>query len=297
MLRWSSMWVWLVAMTLSTTSIAWGKRKKPFSAPNEQQVQDGVHKAQNAKDVADKLRLASDAFVGAPYGISPLGEGSGEDADPRMRFDTFDCTTLVETSMALSMAKDVAEARRLLDVIRYQSGAVSFSNRRHFPGAEWLPQLKELGFLRDVTRTLAGDETEVATKTLNAQVWNTRKKPTVLNLPDARIPDVVVSLDVWPLQKARAGAKRIPPGTVLNLVRVDFKRIPVRVSHQGLVIEKNGKLYLRHAAQRLYHSVVDEPLDAFFARMEKYKKWPVHGVHLTQVQVPPNWRDLLPKDG
>ena len=195
--------------------------------------------------------------------------------------------------MALSMAENIEEARRLLDVIRYQDDVVNFANRRHFPGAEWLPQLTALGMLRDVTRELAGEDTEVASKTLNARVWNNRKKPTVLNLPDARIPDVVVSLDVWPLKKARAGAARIPPGTVLNLVRVDFRRIPVRVSHQGLVIEKDGRLYLRHAAQRLYHSVVDEPLDAFFARMEKYKKWPVHGVHLTQVKVPPNWRELL----
>src|SRR5690606_5638563 len=86
---------------------------------------------------------------------------------------------------------------------------------------------------------------------------------------------------------------RIPPGTLLNLVRVDFKSVPVRVSHQGLVIAKKGKLYLRHAADRMFHSVVDEPLDHFFLRMQKYKKWPVAGVNLARLQEPADWRRLV----
>jgi hypothetical protein len=75
---------------------------------------------------------------------------------------------------------------------------------------------------------------------------------------------------------------------------VDFKNIPVRVSHQGLVIDKGGKKFLRHAADRMHHSVVDEPLERFFSRMQKYGKWPVTGVNLQTLKVPADWRALLP---
>jgi hypothetical protein len=43
----------------------------------------------------------------------------------------------------------------------------------------------------------------------------------------------------------------------------------------------------------LHHRVIDEPLDAFFARMKKYGKWPVTGVHLTRVVASPGWRERL----
>ena len=74
----------------------------------------------------------------------------------------------------------------------------------------------------------------------------------------------------------------------MNLVRVDFKSVPVRVSHQGLIIEKNGKKFIRHAADRMYHRVVDEPLEAFFHRMQQYRKWPVAGVNLVRIVSPPS---------
>jgi hypothetical protein len=67
----------------------------------------------------------------------------------------------------------------------------------------------------------------------------------------------------------------------------------VRVSHQGLVLTVKGQKVLRHAADRLHHRVVDEPLDRYFARMARYGKWPVTGVHLTAVVARPGWETRL----
>ena len=64
--------------------------------------------------------------MGAPYVISLLGEGMGVDPDPRMRFDAFDCTTFVETVLALSFAVDLPSAELRLDHIRYQGGELGF---------------------------------------------------------------------------------------------------------------------------------------------------------------------------
>lgn len=270
-----------------------GAAAKRFAPPDDAAILERIRAAREKPDLAERLRLVSEPFLGAPYAVSPLGEGEGPDPDPRIRYDAFDCTTFVETTVALALADDVDEARRLLDLIRYRDGQPGFLERRHFPEAEWIPELAELGFLEDITREVGGDAVTVEKKRLDPAVWERRKRPSHLELPEARIPNGEFALDVWPLDVARAQQQKIPPGTLLNLVRVDFKSVPVRVSHQGLVIEKGGKLYLRHAADRMFHSVVDEPLDHFFLRMQKYKKWPVAGVNLARLKEPDGWRTKL----
>ena len=263
-----------------------------YQAPSEAEVAQRVHPA-GAVSVAARLVDVTQPFLDAPYVLSPLGEGSGVDPDPRLRFDAFDCTTFVETAMALALGKDLDDARLVLDHLRYQNGVVEFSARRHFPEAEWIPQLTTLGIIVDVTRAVGGAAVKAETKKLDATVWKKTRHKGLPILADERIPSGVFSLDVWPLNDAAAHADRIPAGTILHLVRVDFANVPVRVSHQGLVLEKDGKKFMRHAADRLHHRVVDEPLDRFFARMKLYGKWPVTGVHLTTLQPPPDWRQRL----
>ena len=72
-----------------------------FEAPTAKSVQARMATAKADSTLLDRLIYLSDPFVGAPYVVSPLGEGAGEDTDPRIRFDAFDCTTFVETTMAL----------------------------------------------------------------------------------------------------------------------------------------------------------------------------------------------------
>lgn len=256
-----------------------------FAAPSEEAVAAAQARAQGA-ELAARLRVVTEPFVGAPYVLSPLGEGAGVDADPRWRLDAFDCTTFVETAMALALSEDLPRAKALLDELRYRDGKADYLARRHFPEAEWIPELVRLGYLQDITRAVGGDEVRVEEKKLDVQVWKRARHKGMPTLPDARIPTGVFPLDVWPLDAARAGQKKIPPGTVLHLVRVDYGTVPVRVSHQGIVIDKEGQLFLRHAADRMHRSVVDEPLDRFFSRMQQYRKWPVAGVHLTRVTAP-----------
>lgn len=268
-------------------SLLWALALLPgaFSAPSEEAVAAAQARARG-EALPARLRLVTEPFLGAPYVLSPLGEGAGVDADPLLRFDAFDCTTFVETAMALALTDELPAARKLLDELRYRAGKVDYLARRHFPEAEWIPELIALGYLQDITREVGGAEVVVEEKALDVAVWKRARHQGMPALPDARIPRGVFRLDVWPLDRARAGQHKIPPGTVLHLVREDYGSVPVRVSHQGLVIDKGGQLFLRHAADRMHHSVVDEPLDRFFSRMQQYRKWPVAGVHLTRVRSP-----------
>ena len=263
-----------------------------FQPPPEALIAARVHPA-GAAPLSARLVDVSEPFLDAPYVLSPLGEGAGVDPDPRLRFDAFDCTTFVETAIALALANDLPDARVVLDHLRYQQGVVDYAARRHFPEAEWIPQLTKLGLLKDITREVGGKSVTSESKKLDADVWKRARHEGLPKLADERIPSGVFALDVWPLAAAAAAADRIPAGVVLHLVRVDFPNVPVRVSHQGLVLEKDGKKFIRHAADRMHHRVVDEPLDRFFQRMKAYGKWPVTGVHLTALQAPPGWRASL----
>lgn len=263
-----------------------------YQAPTEAALGIRVHPI-GAATLADRLVDVTSPFLDAPYLLSPLGEGSGVDPDPRLRLDAFDCTTFIETALALALAKNLDDARVVLDHIRYQHGVVEYGARRHFPEAEWIPQLTAAGLLLDVTLKLGGDAVHRETKKLDLSVWKHAHHPGLPVLDDARIPSGVFALDVWALDDVSAHFDRIPAGTLLHVVRVDFPGVPVRVSHQGLVLEKNGKKFIRHAADRMHHRVVDEPLPRFFSRMKQYRKWPVAGVHLTLLQAPADWRARL----
>lgn len=70
-------------------------------------------------------------YLGARYVADPLGEGTGYDTDPLIRFDAFDCMTFVETSMANGNVD-------ALNKIRYRDGIVGFVNRNHFVATQWL---------------------------------------------------------------------------------------------------------------------------------------------------------------
>lgn len=273
-----------------------------FQPPTTSQVAAVVHTTEPATTTgagtptwSNRLVRVTTPFLDAPYVHSPLGEGPDGvvDTDPRLRFDAFDCTTFVETAMALALAPSLDDAQGILDLIRYRRGLANYESRRHFPEAEWLPELAAAGLLEDITHQVAGDDVAMASKQLNQKVWDRARHKGLPPLPEGRVPDGIFSLPIWPLDKALEHPERIPDGTVLNLVRVDFASVPVRVSHQGLIVTVNGQKMMRHAADRMHHRVVDEPLPRFLKRMSHYQKWPVAGVNLARFAPQPDWRARL----
>jgi hypothetical protein len=233
-----------------------------------------------------RLLEISRRFLQVPYAFSPLGEGKGNppDEDPPIRFDAADCTTFLETCMAMSRSSSLEEALRVLREIRYVDGRVDYRRRKHFMMAQWIPQNQKAGFITDITRKVGGDAVAVATKRLDAEVWKRRrKKDSWPRLEPGDVPEGVFSLPIIPIDRAREFVSRIPAGTILNVVRIDYRSMPVRITHQGLVVVRRGRRYLRHAARAGYRRVVDELLDTFLRRNQAYRKWPVAGVNLQKI--------------
>jgi len=226
---------------------------------------------------AERLERLTRPFLGAPYLLSPLGEEARPDLDPRIRGDAFDCTTFVETALAL--ARDPSKPRASLDRVRYD-GPPRFENRRHLIESQWLPGLEAEGLIEDLTATLPGART--LRYTLDDARWRRRRIARKLVLPEDKIPFGTRSLSYLPLAAVQGALHEIPAGTIVNAVRVDWAGSPVLITHQGIVFVRGEERYVRHASP-VSKRVIDEPLAKVLRRYEKPRKWPYLGLNFARI--------------
>src|SRR5256885_7438309 len=117
-----------------------------------------------------------------------------------------DCQTYVETVLAMANATTLAEAKALLDDIRYSSPQISFSTRNHFTEAQWLPSNEKKGYLRETTAKV---DPRVAKTTLVLRREQWSKVPGLKRLAEARIPEGRFALRYLPLDEAKKVSSRI----------------------------------------------------------------------------------------
>jgi hypothetical protein len=242
--------------------------------------------AKQQPDFTQRLIKVTEGFLGTRYLISPLGEGPGHlpDEDPLMRFDAVDCVTFVEEAMALARSENLAQAQAELQKIRYLNATVDYRYRKHFTMAQWIPENQKAGFLEDITESIAGKSTIWVTKRLDAQIWNQRTNKNIWpKLEPNDIPQGDASLPIVPLNRMKNFLPNIPNGVVLLIVRQDRPTIPERVSHIGIVVLHNGRLWLRHAASGKIGKVIDEPFDTVIRRHTTYRRLPVSGYNFQRV--------------
>ena len=278
---------------------------KSFDRMNNREINQTISEIhKNYPRVSQRIVEISAHFLGIPYRLGPLGEGSrGEfDRKPLISFSAVDCTTFVEETMALSLARDLNEAKEILKHIRYKGGVVSYQTRNHFPSVDWIPNNIAAGFIKDITARIAGPDIEVASKWISKEKWYREKKISDItgfpkmspeekeNLLQAlrglgeSMPDEEAQIPYLPIRDFEERLAQIPSGTIANLVRADRLDKPVLISHQVFIIQKGGETYIRHAA---FDSVVkDVPALEYFSRYES-SKWPLLGINLDEV-VDPN---------
>jgi Protein of unknown function (DUF1460) len=230
-----------------------------------------------------RLLGLSERFLGIPYAHSPLGEGEGQDPDPRLRLDKVDCLTFVETVIALGLSSSVEDVLHVLDSVRYRSRP-DYAGRNHLMEAEWLPSNSAKGVVRDVTAELSGDAARPGWKVIGPEAWASTTARALALPPSAR-PTGRFPLTVLPVDQVASHASRWPSGTLLLVVREDAPWRITRVSHLGFVVQRGGKTYLRHATRGWKDGVVDEELSHLLGRHARYK-WKIEGVSLWEVRDP-----------
>jgi hypothetical protein len=58
------------------------------------------------------------------------------------------------------------------------------------------------------------------------------------------------------------------------------------VTHQGIVVVKAGRRFLRHASRHFGGKVTDTPLNAYLRTLGGYEKWPALGISVFLPQKP-----------
>lgn len=193
----------------------------------------------------------------SPYIVDPLGEGRDGDVSqgPLYRFDGFDCTTFVETVLALALSSTPEQFRVRMNQIRYEKAVVSYETRNHFPSVDWIPNNIENGFVKDITGSIAGSKTKWSQTWIEKDLWFAKKgesfvgmsrhfKPELGQLPYIAKEDLLKNPELM---------DKIPSGTIFHVVRPNWdlrKAIGTKldVSHMGFLIREKGVLYMVHAS-------------------------------------------------
>jgi hypothetical protein len=227
------------------------------------------HKTRHAR-----LQAVTRSMWGMPYKLDALGEGKRGriDRDPTFSLQHLDCVTYLEESFALASRATLPKAIAYTQKLRYLGGVISYRTRKHLPMAQWIPSLTKMGWLKDVTAEVGGAATQRIVKKIDRRSYSTRTGQRFLRRLGRR--NIVRGRFVLPYLKtadAFAAVRRIPPMTLLNVMRAPNPWSPAQIGHVGLVVKVRGQLYFRHAS-RVWQSVVDTPLVAYLSRLRKYKR-------------------------
>lgn len=256
-----------------------------------------------------RLEFLSARFLGLPYGKNgPLGEGedSRYDADPLYRFDTFDCTTYVETMVSLALSRSTEEFELTMNKIRYSHGVVGFLTRNHFTSLQWVPANIENGIFEEINhKVLPAQKQEIAQASVHLGGWLLKLTPSAIQgrdldatereirLQELRAeapahPPVLATLPYLPIATLLKNPKllnKIPHGALVNFVRPNWDLTQaagthLNVSHQGLLFRKNGVLFLRHASTS--GSVRHENFHEYLKKFKDHAT--LKGIHLLRLR-------------
>jgi len=259
----------------------------------------------------ERMFKFSETFLGLPYGFTgPLGEGAGAlyDQDPLYRFDTFDCTTYVETIVSLALSQNSDEFLTNMNHIRYQDGTIDYTLRNHFPSLDWVPNNVRNGYLEEINREIVdAKDIKLAETILDKPGYYNFLKLIDLRLYDGTTDEEKVErVKQWnregdKFSPERATIEYIPintivdrpailnkiaHGTIVNFVRPNWDTRAIQgtrmnVSHQGFLFIKNKKLILRHASSG--DKFVVETV--FLDYLKKFYNHPtLKGIHLMRVR-------------
>jgi hypothetical protein len=227
-----------------------------------------------------RAAAATAPLLGVRYQLGPLGEGRGPDPDPRFRLDAFDCVTFIETAMALGAGRTEGEVRQALDDIRYGE-VVELADRDHEVLSQWIPRNLQKGWIRPISRELAGASAVEAVTSYDAERWAglARRGRGLAGVPEARLPVGRFTTELIPVSGLAAVEPRLPDGAVVWVVREERRDQVTRITHGGLVVVKAGRRWVRHASSvPSVQRVVEEPLARFVENQRLASSRPLVGL-------------------
>ncbi len=279
-------------------------------ASTRDEAENLLSKINQESQINLRMEIVSRSFLDLPYGDGgPLGEGAHGryDQDPLYRFDTFDCTTFVETVISLALSQEVSDFEESMNKIRYENGEIDYLKRNHFPSLQWIPYNVDNGLLKEINDDILPlSQQKIAEAVINLPGWLKKIKIEEIKIPMASTQErldlleelkaqasnynpVVARLMYLPIDtllKNSSLLKKIPHGSVINFVRPNWDLTEstgthMNVSHQGLVFQFRNGTYLRHASNSGTKKVMDISLLEYLKKFENHPT--LKGIHLMTI--------------
>ncbi|WP_019215081.1 N-acetylmuramoyl-L-alanine amidase-like domain-containing protein [Legionella tunisiensis] len=312
--------VWIGCLSLlsfNTNAAIHPKQQQAIETIN--QLYHSLNEMQKS-DMTSRLDTISAQFLGKPYVLGALGEGSHArfDQEPRYRTDAFDCETYVTTVLALALANDTKGFKQCLSKLRYHNnGQVSYITRNHFTELDWNLNNQRQGFVKDITESFLDKNkvpvAKIAKALIDKPSWyqhftlatirlqsqdkeEQTKRLAELKSRGSKLPRTNAELPYIPLTSL-FNAKgepnqylfaQIPDGAIIEIVRPNWNLreqigTNLNVSHLGFAFWKKGVLTFRQASS-IYNKVVDVSLIDYLK--EAHEKSPtIKGINV-QIVVP-----------
>lgn len=200
----------------------------------------------------ERIVFLSAHFLGTPYGESTLQGGPDTPEVVVVNLAAMDCFTFLDYVEAMRRSDSYAAFRNNLPPVRYRGGQVGYGTRNHF-FTDWM--VHNAPWIDEATPLLGGEVAEVE-KQLNDRGDGTAyleaipvTRRTIAYLPARTITERVLA--------------SLRPGDYMGIYT---PRLGLDVSHVGIVVDRTGELFLRHASSRAdFRRVVDEPLREYLA--------------------------------
>ena len=214
-------------------------------------LEDMLRKSSSYNTPGERIHYLSDLFLGTAYKESTL---LGDVATAEVfviNLQEVDCFTFIEYIEAMRLSGSFQEFEKNLEKIRYRSGKVAFTSRKHF-FTDWSEFNK--GFVDDVTKHIGGRETIPVRKQLNSKEDGTYFLYGIQ--PFSREIEYIPSIAL-----ADKLVENLKTGDYIGI----YSATPgLDVSHVGIFIKTGGRAYLRHASSaKEQMKVIDQDFKSY----------------------------------
>lgn len=234
------------------------------SLKNRQLFDTYINKMSSFSDEPLNILLVKTAkyFLEKPYVASTLEVN--EEEKLVVNFEEFDCTTFVETCLALSQTlkseqQTYEDYCRNLTRIRYRSGVIDgYTSRLHYM-TDWIDNAEVDNTLSDISMKIGGEKSGKMINFMSnhPQYYKQLKEN---NLDLAKIKEIESSInkrDTYSFvlkQSVDAAKRHINDGDIIifatSIDGLDY-------SHIGIAYRQNGELYFIHASSRMKKVIVE----------------------------------------
>ena len=216
-----------------------------FQSRDAQLIRQLIADTRPMKSIGERMKYVSARLLGLPYIANPLIGSPNQPEELVTRMDGFDCTTYLQTVLALALAKNLDEFTDKLCKIRYIDGDVDYRKRLHYT-ADWAQYQTRRGLLVDLT---LGEEMVVREKTLSFLKGIEPKR---------------ILLRYYPKATLSSASRWLVDGDLIYFVS---SRRDLDIFHVGLIFRNSQQLVMRHARHKR-ERVIEQDLSEFFRRSQ-----------------------------